>query len=216
MANWFGQWRGRKITPTIDALSLDASAWTYHGEKQPGQMRLWETPDHDAVSLHFFAKPPDLPAVASMAALAANYAEGLKPARGTVVECILARVAGCPAVRLLIKAPQKPTGMLYQGVFTLPFRDFSFVVKIQCAESGTTGAREAILLDQRMKAGETPNLGGGGPMFPGWNPDAPEHDKQFPTHPISRLRHLLDHVARTATMDAAVRELPSFQLPGSD
>jgi hypothetical protein len=210
MAAWFG--RKRDVTPAIDALSFDASAWKYHGEPQPNQMRLWQTPDHDAVSLHFFAIAPDLPRVRSTQEISAFYADGLKSSEATIVECNLAQVAHCPAIRLIIKVPQKPHGIMYQGVFTLPFRDFSFVIKIQCAEVGTTGVREAVLLDERIKSGDTPNVSGSGPVFPDWNPDAQEHDVRFPAHPISRLRRLLEHVNRTATMAASVSQFPRFHL----
>jgi hypothetical protein len=213
MAAWFT--RKRDVTPTIDSLSFDTSAWKYHGEQQPNQRRLWETIERDAVLLHFFGIPPDLPPVRTMGELSAFYAEGLKASGAKVVECELDRLAGCPAIRLLIKVPQKPHGMMYQGVLTLPFRDFSFVVKIQCQETGTTGIRETILFEKRMRAGDTPQIGGPGPVFPDWNPDAPEHDLSFPTHPISRLRRLLGHVMSTATLDPSVRELPGFPLPGS-
>jgi hypothetical protein len=213
MAAWFG--RKRKVTPTIDSFSFAVSGWKYHGERRPNEMRVWETPEGDAVSLHFFGIPPDIPAADSIEGIAALYAEGLRASGAKVVECSRTTAADCPCVRLVIKAPQQPSGMMYQGMFTLPFRDFSFVVKIQCPEVGETGFREAILLAQRMKAGETPNTSGSGPVLSDWDPDAPEHDTRFPKHPISRLRRLLAHVQSTATIDGAVRALPCFRLPGA-
>lgn len=201
------------ISPSINSLSFDTSGWKFHGEQQPNQKRLWETPEHDAVILHFFGIAPDIPPIRSMGEMSAFYANGLKPSGGKVVECGLAQLAGCPSIRLIIKVPQKPSGMMYQGVFTIPFRDFSFVIKVQCEESGMTGVREAILFDQRRRSGEMPNLDPAGPFFSNWNPDAPEHDQSFPTHPISRLRRLLARLASTATLDPGVRDLPGFPLP---
>lgn len=200
--------------PTIDSLTFDTSAWKYHAEKQPGKMRLWETPEHDAVVLHFFGIPPDLPRGASAAELSAFYAKGLDGSSAKIVECTLGTVADCPAIQLLVKVPQKPSGMMYQMGVTLPFRDFSFVVKIQCQEHGITGTREAILFAERLKAGEKPNVTGG-PFLPNWNPDSPEYDKRFPDHPVSRLRRLLAAIKGTAKMDATVRTLPAFDLPES-
>jgi hypothetical protein len=104
--------------------------------------------------------------------------------------------------------------MMYQAAVTVPFRDFSFVVKIQCPENGTTGMREAILLEKRMRAGEKPNAGNPGEPFVGWNPDALEHDSAFPAHPISRLRRLLKEIESTAALAEEIRELPKFRLPG--
>ena len=36
----------------------------------------------------------------------------------------------------------------------MPFRDCSFVLKIQCEERGVTGVREAVLLDEKLGSGE--------------------------------------------------------------
>src|SRR5262245_66337926 len=44
--------------------------------------------------------------------------------------------------------------MVYIGSIILPFHDFSYVLKIQCLELGTTGFRDAIVLDRMMAAGE--------------------------------------------------------------
>src|SRR5262249_19785129 len=141
------------------------------------------------------------------------YHAGIQSAGAEMLECLLEPVAGCSTIRLLMKAPQSPGGFFYQGVLTLPFRDFSYVVKIQRREHGTTGTREAILLDKRLAKGEKPSPAG--LPFPDWNPDSAEHDAQFPDHPVSRARRLLQHVAKTATLDGAIAKMPPFALPGN-
>jgi hypothetical protein len=208
---WFGR---NKPTPSIDSLRFGTDGWTFRGEKEPERTRLWETADGDAVLLHFFGVPPDLPVATTFDVISAMYASGLAAAGGKVVECTISQFAGCDAVRLLLKVPQQPSGRMYQAAVTVPFRDFSFVVKIQCPEVGTTGVREAILFDKRRRAGEEPNFGKPGEPFVGWNPDAPEHDAEFPAHPVSRLRRLLKGIEDSATLDAEIRQLPRFPLPG--
>jgi hypothetical protein len=47
--------------------------------------------------------------------------------------------------------------MTYVGSLTIPFLDFSFVIKVQCEEKGATGIREAVLLDRRLESGEMPS-----------------------------------------------------------
>jgi hypothetical protein len=206
---WF---RRKTPAPSIDSLRFETNNWKFHGEQEPGQMRLWETADHDAVLLHYFGIPPNLPAAGTLEEISAVYASGVAPAGGKIVECAISEFARCPAVRLLLKVPQKPSGMMYQGAVTVPFRDFSFVVKIQCAEVGTTGVREAILFEKRLRAGDMPNIETPGNPFPGWNPDAPEHDAAFPSHPLSRLRRLLKEIENSATLDDPIRDLPKFRL----
>jgi hypothetical protein len=197
---------------TIDSLRFDPADWKYHGEREPGKSRLWETASHDAVSLHFFAKPPDLPSVGAVDQLRQFYGSQLAPGAGKIVELATPSIAGCRAIRLLFKVPQKPTGMIYQGSFTIPFRDFSFVIKVQSRETGPTGVREAILTQMRLAKGEVPNTKGG-PLFANWNPDAAEYDQKFPSHPLSRLRAALTQIAETAATDRAMRQSAPFPLP---
>jgi hypothetical protein len=210
---WFG--RQPAATPTIDSLRLYASDWKYLGEREPGRMRLWETPDGDAVILHFFAKAPDLPTFAKAGDVRSFYLAQLGTTKAKLVNCGIIQVAMQPAVMLTIKVPQTPSGMMYQGVFTIPFRDFSFVIKVQSPESGTTGVREAVLTQRRLAAGEVPKLGGSGAIFPGWDPDAVAYDKDFPKHPVSRLRRVLKGISLSASLDESVRRLSPFPLPGS-
>ena len=208
-------WFGRKgATPSIEALRFGTNGWKFRGDKEPGRMRVWETADHDAVSLHFFGISPDLPAAKTVDEISAMYASRLASAGGKVIECGVGELARCDVVRLVLKVPQEPSGMMYQGAVTVPFRDFSFVVKIQCSEHGVTGVREAVLIAKRVRAGERPNVEQPGEMFPGWNPDAPEHDAAFPAHPVSRLRALLKGIEDSAVLDEQIRRLPRFQLPG--
>lgn len=122
------------------------------------------------------------------------------------------RAGQCPAVRMIFKAPQQPTGMTYVGSITLPFRDFSFVIKVQCPERGWTGSREAMLLARRMAQGAVP-VSEGRIELPGWDPDAEDFDAEFPGHPVSRARRVLRRVAESLAIDPPVAGLPGFRLP---
>jgi hypothetical protein len=98
----------------------------------------------------------------------------------------------------------------YLGSLTVPFRDFNFVLKCQCLERGTTGIKEAILLDRSWAAHEPK---GEGELPPGWDPDAPRYDPEFPDHPVARARRTLDHVQKSFEVTSEVRKLPGFALP---
>ena len=200
------------MKPSIASLRLDTRGWIDRGEEEADAAHVWATPEGDAVVLYFCGGPPTIPACGTVEELSAFYRDAIARAGAEMVECRVEAVAGARAVMVFMKAPQQPHGRLYQGSYTVPFRDFSFVVKVQCPEHGTTGVREAILFDLRMQAGEQPRLDGG-PPFAGWDPDAAEHDARFPTHPLSRARRLLEHVRRRTTIDEAVARLPRFDLP---
>lgn len=54
---------------------------------------------------------------------------------------------------------------------------------------------------------------GGRLQIPGWNPDDPKHDAEFPQHPVARVRRVLDHVTGSLVVAREVRKLPGFALP---
>ena len=114
-----------------------------------------------------------------------------------------------------MSVPQQPSGRTYVGSLTVPFRDFSFVLKCQCAEGGPTGLKEALLFDGSRAANEPMQIEGGRFYIPGWDADDPKHDAEFPDHPVARVRRVLDHVAGALVVADAVRELPGFALPSS-
>ncbi len=142
-----------------------------------------------------------------------------------IIEAETLMIGGCHAIRTIIKVPQQPTGMIYLGSITLPFRDFSFVLKVQCAEQGTTGFREAVVLDRLISSGEVMILSDG--KIQGWMQDpydasieaplmrnqseACEYDNQFLDHPLSRARQVLNHVEKTLVIAPEVLSAAPFE-----
>ena len=116
--------------------------------------------------------------------------------------------------------------MTYLGSITLPFRDFSYVVKIQCMEQGTTGIRDAVILDEKLASGEVTISEKSGTLE-GWMQDpydltivggfarnkseAEEYDARFPEHPLTRLRQLLGQIEETLQISDDVRGEPTFE-----
>jgi hypothetical protein len=192
-------------TPSLDSVRFDTNGYESGGEPHPGQVRVWFTPDGDGVGLYFFPVAPDLPPNAnSVDDLRAFYTARLTSLGGELVELAVLSLDGCSAVQVVFKTCQQPSGMTYVGSFTLPFRDFSFVAKVQCEERGHTGFREAVLLDRRLATGE---------MSANWNPDDESFDGEFPEHPVSRVRRVLQRFAGSVAIDTAIQTLPGFKLP---
>jgi hypothetical protein len=145
-----------------------------------------------------------------------------------IIEVDVVKVDGCWSIRQIIKKPQQPHGMMYIGAYTLPFRDFSFVVKIQCMEHGMTGKRDTLVLDEKVAAREVTIDFKKGEVR-GWMQDpyddsirdvfarnlseAEEHDGRFPDHPLSRLRGLMRRVQETLRVGEDVRDRPRFVYP---
>lgn len=214
MFSLFKRGGGGAAQPSLDAVRFDDTGYAFQGEPQPGKVRVWHTPDGDGVGVYYFPVPPDLPANAgSVEEIAASYRRLLGDSGGKLVECRVVAVGGCPAVRTVLSVPQQPSGRTYVGSLTLPFRDFSFVLKCQCLEHGPTGLKAALLFDRGRAANEPMTIEGGRFDIPGFDVDDPKHDAAFPHDPVARARRVLDHVAGSLVVAAKVRRLPGFTLP---
>ena len=129
---------------SLDSVTFDTTEF----EPREGRdgVRVWHTPAGDGLGLFYFPIPPDIPArIDSIAEIRASYRRKALEAGGAIIEVDRLALDGCPAIRTIIKMPQQPTGMTYIGSFTLPFRDFSYVVKVECPERGVTGFRDAMV-----------------------------------------------------------------------
>lgn len=195
----------------LTKLTLEHESFEHEGVTDG--IRLWRTQDGDAVGLFYFDLPPDLPSrQPTMEAFCVEY-RALTEGEGVmVVETGVEEVARLPAVRTIAKIPQTPTGITYVGSYTFPFRDFSYVVKIQCEEHGTTGIREAVLFEKGRSSGQL-ELDETGNLVGEFMPDDAIHDDDFPTHPLSRCRRSLEVIASSLSLADEVMGLPKFELP---
>lgn len=191
-----GLFKRRERAPSLDDVQFDCRGYEPRGEPQPGVQRVWLTSDSDGLGLYLFHAPPDLPRGASAAELR-DYYERMG-ARG--VDADIVHVSDVRAALVVSKAAQQPSGFTYLGALTLAFRDFSYVLKVQCAERAPTGAREALALDRSLGSGRT------------IDPGAPDLDSALPAHPLSRARHVLAQLRASLSIDPEIRSRPAFGL----
>lgn len=173
-------------------------------------IRVWETPEGDRIGLYYLGMPPDLPR--NQPTVDAFCSEYRSLVQGDVVETGIEDISGISVVRIIGKAAQDPSGMTYVGSYTIPFRDFSYIVKIMCAERGMTGIREAVLLDKGLASGEVEFDDAGG-IIGNFAPEDAIHDDTFPDHPLSRCRRGLRMIASSLHLSDEIRSLPDFELP---
>ena len=183
-------------------------------ESDTGSVRVWRFPDGDAVGIYFFDLQPDLPRELDLTDFVSKTRDHVTATGATLVECSILGIRAIRAVRQIVKVRQDPSGLTYLGSLTLPFRNFSYVLKVQCEERGVTGVREAILLDEALAAKtveivpDSPN-----PIRGDWNPDSERHDARFPDHPVSRVRKHLRSLAAACQVNEALTKHPFFELP---
>jgi len=178
-------------------------------------MSVWRSPEGDGLAIHFFDRPPDLPkGRKTKASFIIGYERLARSAGAQIVEIDVCLLSGHRAVWVIVKTPQEPSGMTYVASFTIPFRKCSWVIKAQCEEWGTTGMREAVLLDERLRDGSVKV-----PLAPSsfldgdWNPDDSRYDERFPDHPVSRARRNAGRIREQVRIDPEVSKLKPFQMP---
>lgn len=191
---------------------------------------LWFTPKGDVLGLFYYPIKPDIGAALNdVEGLRKFYRQGAREAGLGIIEIERVIVDSCPVVRTLFKVSQEPAGRTYLGALTIPFQDFSYVLKVECPEQGVTGMRDTIVSMQLMASG-TSELDAKTGTMTGWLDDpydsqeaGPmtrnkseriEYDAQFPDHPLSRARWVLDHLERTVRIADEVKRMPSFSGHG--
>jgi hypothetical protein len=210
---------------SLSSITFDVSGFTLQGDRDGA--RFWRVPTGDGVGLYYFPIPPDIGAdLQSLTAVRAFYRAMAMRVGAAIIEVDTLEVDGCLAVRQIIKVRQQGHGMAYLGSITLPFRDFSYVIKIQCEEHGLTGYRDASVFDQKFRSGEV-TIDVEEEVIRGWMRDpydpsivdgfawnlseAEEYDALFPGHPLSRLRPVLKHVQATLRIAEEVKGEPWFE-----
>lgn len=211
--------------PTLDSVSFDESGFERQGDE--GNERIWYTPGGDGLGLFHFRAAPDIKADPnSVDELRHFYRIMAQEVGFGLIETEKIEVDGCFAIRTIFKAPQQPSGMTYIGSITVPFRDFSYVIKVQCVEQGMTGMRDSLIFAEKSMNGEVSIDTTNGTRLIGWDADPydanfvgpvmrnlsedEKYDEQFPQHPLSRARRVLEHLQATLRLSQELKEAPPF------
>lgn len=209
---------------SLASIELDPIGWS--PSETTATTRSWSNESGDLLSLHWFQTPPDIGArLGDLAALRAFFRTMVLKNGGGIVSVDVTEVAGVPAVSAVVKVPQEPRGTTYLASLTLPRRDFSFVIKVQCQESVDVGARESALYGRFLVG---PAFDPARPLV-GWEADpyeptrrdrvmrngseAEEFDAQFPSHPLSRARRALASLTRSLRVRDEIARSPAFFGP---
>lgn len=212
-------------------MSKSEIAFNETGFERQGEtngVMVWFTPKGDGLGLFHYPTPPDIKAdLKTVKTVRAFYKRIARESKLGVIEIDTVVVDGCPAVRTLFKLAQQPKGRTYLASLTIPFRDFSYVFKVQCEELEVTGIRDTVVSMNLMSEGVVGFDAKSGTMT-GWLDDPydqhetgpmtrnkserREYDSQFPEHPLSRARRVLDLLERTVAIDESVKKQPAFEF----
>ncbi|GHI01912.1 hypothetical protein AQI88_17225 [Streptomyces cellostaticus] len=195
---------------------LDLTGFT---AREPG---VWTDAAGLVLTVHFFPLVPDLPApLHEFERLRTALAAGVGGRGGGLIEAVPGAVDGVPAVRQLIKVrlPGAAHGQGFLGSWTIPKAGCSTVLKVQAAEGGMTGVREAMVMNQvGMEAYFRPHPYSAGGQFGGLPyhvGDDEQWDAGFPDHPLTLVRAALHRITPTVTLDEHFKQLPPFAGPAA-
>ena len=203
-------------------ITFDDREFTYQGQRE-GAL-IWATSMGDSLGLHYYPIPPDIHADPDkIDELRRFYRGTANGAELGVIEIESRLIDGCRAVRTIFKAAQRPSGRTYLAALTFPFRDFSYVLKLQCEERGATGMRDTFVLNEMLSSGEVKleenkmqgwlddpyDSAETGPMTRNKS-ERPEFDAVVPDHPLSRARAILNRLERTVAISDALKRQPRY------
>ena len=189
------------------------------------EMSVWQNDVGDGLSLTLAPHPPALGApLDDLNALRRFVRTEAAEAEAGIVEVDVIDLDTLPAVRFIVKKPQQPSGMTYEGTLLLPRRDFSFTIRVLCRETGVTGRRDAAVFLRLAAEHDVPEDTPDGwfsdpydPLFEGRTlrnlSDDPEWDDLFPDHPLSRCRAHLQMLEERISLKEEVRVAPAFTGP---
>jgi hypothetical protein len=213
------------IEPTLEQVEFDTVGLKFHSETNR-VLKVWTNPEADVVTLNLFLTAPDIRvSLSNLEGLREMYREQVTAAKGGLIEVGTLEVSSIPSIKTILKLPQKMAGVAYVAAITIPFKDFSFVLKITCQERGFSGTRETRILEQRrlalLEKGETRDV------MIGWNSDPYDpnfksellmtfaenqvFDADFPDHPISRARFWIEKFEKSLKLEKSLVAFEPFE-----
>jgi hypothetical protein len=191
--------------------------------------RVWQLESGDKLGIFFINLKPDLPCGLDRLAQLRSFFSRLATSGGAgLISADKTEIDSCAALKTIIKVPQQPHGMTYVASVTLPFRDFRFVFKTQCAEDAPTGLRDAVILDRMIQTGKVrlgpsemegwmadPYDSGLRPGFARNLSEDEQYDAMFPDHPLTRARRMLTLIEAGIALADLVRSAAPFAGPSA-
>jgi len=127
-----------------DPISFDTSGMRTF--KYQPLVRAWANDKLDMLRLCLFERPPELPArPTETEALRDHFGRRLASASDALISLDELYADGVPAIQMIARYPVGTGGLLYIGSFIIPFRDFSYVLRIICRTHRLTELPEGPL-----------------------------------------------------------------------
>lgn len=212
----------KKNKANIKSIEVPDFGWQKVNESDA--IIQWINPEETVgVSINFFDLAPDLPTITDLDALRRYYRQSIAAVHGGIIAIDILELKNIPTVSTIFKIPQQPSGITYLAAVTIPFENCSYVVKVQCAEWGTTGIRDAVI-GQKLLANGTVTVGANG--YENWFSDPYDdtfqggtlmnqseqsiYDKEFPDHPLTQARIIVEQLSKGLIFKPELEQLNPF------
>jgi hypothetical protein len=220
----FGKLGTSRASATVEALRFDTSSW--HEQEISDDRAVWINESGDLLALEVVPDSVNVPPLWNEAQLR-WYCRQVADAEGAGIVAVDGMDLGpVSAVQFIFKR-ECGSGYVYKGMMVIPTAQVQYVFCVVCAESGTTGVREALVTARLVEAGklqlelsEESDASGAIGKIAGWfqdpyDPtydgkvvrsiaDEEQYDSLVPDHPLSRLRRYLLQIRGTLQIDNAV------------
>jgi hypothetical protein len=205
------------------SVILPETGWVLY--EQDKTISSWHNEAGNAVlSFIFFDKKPDMPIAArNIDAYRSLYRMAALQQEGGIIESDFVDLKGITALRFIIKVPMDEYGTRYLSAVTIPFRNCSYVIRVQAEEAGTTGIRDAFVASQLMATGE---IKAGDNGFENWFADPYDkifskgrlmnksedrkYDAEFPNHPLTTVRQMLQKLETEIRFEPEIYQAEQF------
>ncbi|HLP63130.1 hypothetical protein [Flavobacterium sp.] len=212
----------KKNKVTINSISFPNFDWDKIENTEAE--KKWINPEQSTLlSLSFFNIKPNLPTVKNLEFLKSFFRESISAVNGGLVNVEIINLNTIPTVKTIFKVPQEETGMIYLGSLIIPFEDYSFVIKIQSNEVGTTGLRDTVVLNELLEKEE---ITFGEEGIENWfsdpydvnfkkgtlmnKSDDEKYDNEFINHPLTIVRSLLNKIIQETTFNPEIESIARF------
>lgn len=223
----------------IDAVRFDTTGFRVQSES--ADERRWAADDGQPIRVYVTPGPSTLLAMLRQPDANVRFREAVARTGAGLIELSPLQFGGWVVVRTITKGVVPPTsgdGRWYLGLLTIPFREWSVVVRTEAHEHLYSGVRESevfALLEAKgaihPKESSSARLLEDGTLFmaredmEGWlsdpaDPTPPhvarsvaddaEYDAWLPEHPLSRVRSLLDRIQRSIQVAGDAWPVTSF------
>lgn len=207
----------------IDSIEIPNFDW--YQEAGTNSLKQWVNSEETMVlSINFFELEPDIPTIKEVTKLRQFYRELVFQVNGGIIELEIISIKEILCVKAIFKIPQKPHGMSYVGSFTFPFKDYSYVVKLQAPEYGATGLRDAMILS-KLRLENLISIENG--TLKGWfcdpydssiqegipmnKSEEPIYDHLFLEHPLTQLRKKMLEIETKIDFKSEIFKLKKFE-----